>query len=158
MLCDLWKERESFNHRLFPNKAKLHPASFQPFEDSCFNYDKDETTSEIHFAILDHFLKPYVQRSVLVLFLHLSFFYVFSIEIHTKVISFLTSVNRNSAFNGILTIVLCLNITQINLRSCSCFTDWFNMLIDRLMWFIVTLKCESLCQNAVLGKARTIKM
>lgn len=120
--CLTFGKRESFNHRLFPNKAKLHPASFQAFEDSCFNYDRDETTSEIHFAI-DYFLKPYVQRLVLVLFLHFSFFYVFSIEIHTKVISFLTSVNRNSAFIGILTIVLCLNITQINLRLCSCFTD-----------------------------------
>lgn len=27
MIFDLWKQRESFNHRLFPNKAKLHPDS-----------------------------------------------------------------------------------------------------------------------------------
>lgn len=58
------RERERVLIRLFPNKAKLHPDSFQAFEDSCFDYDRDETTSEIHFAILGHFLKPYVQRLV----------------------------------------------------------------------------------------------
>lgn len=130
MLSDLWKQRESFNQRLFPNKAKLHPDSFQSFEDSCSNYDGDETTSEIHFAILDHLPKPYVQRLVLVLFLHFSFLYVFLLR-GTKVICFLflTGINRNSAFIGILIIALWLNITPISLRLCSCLTDWFNMLI-----------------------------
>lgn len=66
MLSDLWKQRESFNHRFFPNKAKLYLETFQAFEDSCSNYDEDGTTSEIHFAILGHLLKPYVQILVLV--------------------------------------------------------------------------------------------